>query len=222
MVKNIAIIGLGRLGSSILNELLGQKVKNIFVVDNNEVVLRNCISNFNGSVTGVSFDSMQKVFLEENGIAEMDVVIIAISDIQASIITSINLLDLGVKKIIVKATNDNHSRILKSLGIKEIIQADRIAAENIAKKAALSVNAVFQIIDDTYVSTKIKITNPDIDGESINSLKMNNTTSYSVVYVIRNKQTIVANNSTEIKLNDELIIIVKQNSINNIVSILTN
>ena len=222
MAKNIAIIGIGKFGGAVLQTLLEQKNKNVFVVDNNEILLRNCISNYGGIVTGVSFDSMQKIFLEENGIAEMDVVIVAIGDIQSSVITSINLLDLGVKKIIVKAVNNHHDRILKSIGIKETIQANMIAAQTISKRATLSVDIPFQVIDSDYVSIKLKVTNPDIDGESINSLKMHNTTLYRVVFVLRNNKSIIADNSTEIKLNDELYIIVKNNSLGNLISKLTN
>ncbi len=222
MVKNIAIIGLGKFGEAVLSSLLYQKVKNIFVVDKDQKVLNNCISNHGDMVTGVSFDSMQKIFLEENGINEMDVVIITISNIQSSVITSLNLIDLGIKKIIVKAVDKHHERILTSIGIKEVIQSDMIAAEAITKRATLSVNIPFQVIDDTYISIKIKITNPDIEGETIGSLKMFDTISYFITYIQRNKKVITANANTELTLNDELYIIVKNNQLNNLINKLTN
>ncbi len=221
MIKNIAIIGVGRFGNAVLDALIEQKNKNIFVVDKNEALLRNCLSNYDGKVTGVSFDSMQKIFLEENGIAEMDVVIVAISDITSSVITSINLIDLGVKKIIVKSIDNHHNRILQNIGIKNTVQAYNIAAQTISKRATLDVNVPFQVIDEKYISAKIKITNPDIDGESINSLKMYNNTSYHVSYILRKHELIIANDSTEIKLNDELYIIVEYKSLNSLLIKLT-
>ncbi len=221
-MKNIAIIGIGKFGEAVLGSLLNQKVKNILVIDNDKSVINNCVSNYGDVISGVVLDSMQKIFLEDNGISEMDVAIVAIGNIQSSVITCLNLIDLNVNKIIVKAVNSYHQRILESIGIKEVIQSDMIAAEAITKRATLSINIPFQVIDDTYISLKIKVTNPDIDGETISSLKMYNTSLYNIVYIQRNKKTLTVDSNSEIKLNDELYLLVKNNQLNNLVTKLTN
>ncbi len=218
MSKNIAIIGIGKFGSSILDALIDQKTKNIFIVDNDEVLLRNCISNYNGIVTGVSFDARQKVFLEENGIGEMDIAIVAISEITSSVIIAMNLMDLKIKKVIVKATDINHKRILKNIGIKEIIQSEKIAADTIAKSIDLTKSVPFQVIDDTYLSLKLKITNPDIDGETILTMKMDNNIKFRISYIERNNRILFVDDSTEIKMDDYIYMIIKSNLLESTIS----
>src|SRR5699024_8511987 len=71
-------------------------------------------------------DSTDEQVLKELGIKNIDHVIVAIGDnIQASILTTVILADMGVNRITVKAQNDYHDKILTSviladMGIKRI------------------------------------------------------------------------------------------------------
>lgn len=68
-------------------------------------------------------DATNETALRELGIDSIDHVIIAIGDnIQASILTTAILTDLGIKKITVKAQNDHHERILEKIGAHRIDQ----------------------------------------------------------------------------------------------------
>jgi len=152
----------------------------------------------------------------------MDVIIIAISDLQSSIIISLNLLDLHAKKIIVKAVNKNHKRILKSIGIKEIIQTELLAANLIKKFIKNETNLIFQIIDKDFISFKIKIENINLDSKTLQDLNFYNSLNCNVSYIKRNKNIIACNKDSEVKLNDELYFIAKTDMLKSIINIIQN
>jgi len=222
MVKNIAVIGLGRFGQAVVNDLIHEGYKNIFVVDNNKNIFNDYVSANEGIITGKSFDAKQKKFLNDSGLNTMDIVVIAISDLQSSIIISLNLLDLKAKKIIVKAVNKNHKRILESIGIKEIIQTELLAAKLIKKIIKIETNFNFQIIDDEFISFKIKIKNINIDSKTLKDLNFFNSLNCHVSYIKRNKNIIICSEDSEVKLNDELYFIAKIDMLKNIINKVQN
>lgn len=60
------------------------------------------------------------------GIRNFDVVVVAIGqDIQASILTTLILKDMGVARIIVKAQNELHGKVLHKIGADKIIYPER-------------------------------------------------------------------------------------------------
>ena len=118
--KQYAVIGMGRFGSSVAIALsnLGFEV---LAIDSSEQKIQEVV----GSVThAVSADTTDEEALRALGIRNFDVVVVAIgADIQASILTTLILKDLGVPKLIVKAQNELHGKVLtKSVRIKLFIQ----------------------------------------------------------------------------------------------------
>src|SRR5690625_790588 len=78
-------------------------------------------------------DATDERTLKDLGITNIDHVIVAIGEnIQASILTTVMLSDLGIKKITVKAQNDYHERILKKIGAHQVIHPERDMGRRIA------------------------------------------------------------------------------------------
>ena len=60
------------------------------------------------------------------GIRNFDVVVVAIGeDIQSSILTTIILKEMGVEKVVVKARNDLHGRVLYKIGADKVVYPER-------------------------------------------------------------------------------------------------
>ena len=65
--------------------------------------------------------SLDKKTLAETGIQNCDVAVVCIGEhIEPSILTTLNLVDLGVKKVIAKATSAEHGEILRRLGAEVV------------------------------------------------------------------------------------------------------
>lgn len=123
MKKNqFVIVGLGRFGSSLGRELiaLGNEVLGI---DKDE----EAVQEMSGVLTfAVSADSTDEETLRSLGVRNFDCGVIAIGDdIQASILTTILLKDLGVKKVVAKAMSELHGRVLEKIGVDRVVYPER-------------------------------------------------------------------------------------------------
>lgn len=122
LAKDFAVIGLGRFGGSICRELSLQG-KQVLAIDNHESKVneyKNIASH------AVILDSTDEESLKEIGIKNFDHVIVAIGEnIQASILTTVILTDLGIENITVKAQNDYHEKILRKLGVDRVVHPER-------------------------------------------------------------------------------------------------
>ncbi len=129
MIRDYAVIGLGRFGGSICRELSEEGMQ-VLAIDISEERINKYrdIASY-----AVIADATDEIALKELGIDSIDHVIIAIGDnIQASILTTVILTDLGIKKITVKAQNDYHERILEKLGAHQVIHPERDMGRRIA------------------------------------------------------------------------------------------
>src|SRR5690625_4923529 len=129
MNRDFAVIGVGRFGSSICKELTLEGM-NVLAIDIDE----NKINEFkNVALHAVIADSTDEEVLKELGIKNIDHVIVAIGDnIQASILTTVILSELGIKKITVKAQNDYHEKILNKIGAHQVVHPERDMGKRIA------------------------------------------------------------------------------------------
>src|SRR5699024_1841438 len=78
-------------------------------------------------------DSTDEQVLRELGLSNVDHVIVAIGDnIEASILTTVILADMNVKKITVKAQSDYHEKILNKIGGHQVVHSERDMGKRIA------------------------------------------------------------------------------------------
>ncbi|GEN57513.1 ktr system potassium uptake protein C [Halolactibacillus alkaliphilus] len=129
MKREFAVIGLGRFGGSICRELSKEGME-VLAIDSTEAKVneyRNIASH------AVIADATDEKVLKELGIRNIDHVIVAIGeDIQASILTTLMLKELGIKKITVKAQNDYHEKVLTKIGADQVIHPERDMGKKIA------------------------------------------------------------------------------------------
>lgn len=120
--KQFAVIGMGRFGSSVA-QALSEMGFEVLAIDSDE----ERIQDMAPIVThAVSADTTDEEALRAIGIRNFDVVVVAIGeDIQASILTTLILKDLGVPQLIVKAQNELHGKVLAKIGADRVIYPER-------------------------------------------------------------------------------------------------
>ncbi len=122
MKQEFAVIGLGRFGGAICEEL-SREGMNVLAVDIDEQRV-NAFKNI--ASHAVIADATDEEALKAIGIQNIDHVIVAIVDnIQASILTTVVLTELGIKRITVKAQNDYHEKILNKIGADVVVHPER-------------------------------------------------------------------------------------------------
>ncbi len=130
MARQFAVIGLGRFGSSIARTLYNQGCE-VLAIDRREEM----VQEMSGSVTqAVQLDATDEKALKAVGIENIDVAIVAIGEnLQASILISILLKEVGVKEVIAKARTPLHGRILKKIGADKIIFPEKEMGARLAR-----------------------------------------------------------------------------------------
>lgn len=131
--KQFAVIGLGRFGQSVCRTLHDHG-HDVLAMDVSEELTRDVHTS--GIATHVvQADSTEIQALQEVDIHEFDTVVVAIgTDLEASVLTVLNLLDLGVSKIVAKASYDRHGQVLERIGGPSIrvVYPERQMGERIA------------------------------------------------------------------------------------------
>jgi trk system potassium uptake protein TrkA len=120
--KQFAVIGMGRFGTSVAQSLarLGYEV---LAIDANGARIQDVVNKVTHAVAA---DSTDEEALRALGIRNFDVVVVAIGqDIQASILTTLILKELGVPCIIAKAQNELHGKVLSKIGADKVIFPER-------------------------------------------------------------------------------------------------
>lgn len=120
--KQFVVIGLGRFGTSVAKTLyaLGNDV---LAIDSDE----DMVQNISDSVThSVQADATDENSLRSLGIRNFDVAVVTIgSDIQASVMVTLLVKELGVKYIIAKANNELHAKVLYKIGADRVVLPER-------------------------------------------------------------------------------------------------
>jgi len=128
--RSFAVIGLGAFGTAVATELarFGNQVIGVDLDERRVAQMASSLSS------AVILDTTDEVALREAGIDQYDVALIAIGrDIQASILTTMNLKLLGIGTIWVKASNKTHHRILSKLGADRVILPEQEMGRHIAQ-----------------------------------------------------------------------------------------
>ena len=121
-MKQFAVIGLGRFGTSIALTL-SKMGYDVLAVDTSEEKVNNIIEYVTHAV---QVDAMDEQALKALGIRNFDVVIVAIGqDIQANILVTVMLKELGVKRVVSKAVTDLHGKVLERVGADKVVFPER-------------------------------------------------------------------------------------------------
>ena len=129
MKKSFLIIGLGRFGSH-LCENLAKLGNEVMIIDKNEEVLEPLLPFVTDAKIG---DCTKETVLKSLGPSNFDKCFVCIgSDFQSSLEITSLLKELGAKYVISKATRDIHAKFLLRNGADEIIYPDKEIAEKSA------------------------------------------------------------------------------------------
>lgn len=211
MKKEFVVIGLGRFGGSIVRELIEQDA-DVMAID----IDTERVDEFAGIATqAVVADTTDESVLKSLGIRNFEHVIVAIGEnIQASILTTLMLKEIGVKRITVKAQNDYHAKVLDKIGADKVVHPERDMGIRIAHNM-LSNNVLDYLeLSDEHSIMEVKA-NEKLAGFTLIGLDIRAKYGINIVAIKRDNEIIVSPQADmEIQLQDILIIIGSDADIN--------
>jgi trk system potassium uptake protein TrkA len=131
MKKQFAVIGLGNFGFYLACGLFakGHEVLGIDINPRQVQEIRDQVSR------AVIADATDLQALKELELETMDAVVVSIGSVlNSSILATLNVKDMGVKRVVAKAVSDAHGRILQKVGADEIYFPEKDIALTAAQR----------------------------------------------------------------------------------------
>lgn len=145
MSRQFLVVGLGRLGIAMVGTLdsLGHDV---LALDTNEDVVQD-LSDRLPNVHVAAADATDEDVLQGLNVGSFDAAAVVIGEnhVEAGILTTANLKELGVPTIVARATSKVHARVLERVGADRVIQPEREMGEQVAR--VLASPAVLDYVD---------------------------------------------------------------------------
>jgi len=196
MKKQVAVIGLGRFGASLVRTL-HDAGHDVLAIDRDEKKVQDIARN---ATHAVQADATNESLLTELGIKNFQVAVVAMGeDIESSVLCTILLRKIGVTYIIARADHDLHGKILEKIGANRVVYPEHEMGINVAHTVMLrGVDDYMSLGRDYGIS---KLNSPSyLVGCTLADLGFgpSGKTGVAVLIVKRGSEIIVAPNMDEV------------------------
>lgn len=196
------IIGLGHFGNS-LAASLGEAGKQILVLDSSESKIKQ-IRNYTENAFVVK--ELTREAMEEAGVQNCGTVIICIGEkIDVSILTTLNVISMGVPRVIAKAISVEQGHILEKIGA-EVIYPEHDMAIRLAHRLLSSRVMDYIMLNDDISISEIKLTSR-ITGKTVLSSNIRQKYKLNIIAIEHNGKT-TTDITPDLLLNEDDIMVV--------------
>ncbi|HHY93500.1 MAG TPA: TrkA family potassium uptake protein [Firmicutes bacterium] len=158
-MKEFAVLGLGRFGTAVARALfeLGHFVLGVDEDEAKVASISQCCSK------AVRADVTEEETLKALAVWEYDAVVVAMGNLQASLMTVILLKELGTKYVIAKAASDIHGKVLRKIGADRVVFPERDMGVRVARNLT-----AFRVMDHLEVSPEFSLVELTVGKEMAN------------------------------------------------------
>ncbi|GAB1410995.1 TrkA family potassium uptake protein [Desulfovibrionales bacterium] len=177
-VKEFGIIGLGKFGLSLAQALIKHNQR-VVGVDADAEKVKHAAEFLTQTYQAEATDKMA---LTQLGMADLHAVIVSTGgSMEASILVTLFLKELGCPHVTVKAISHDHETVLKRVGADDVIFPERYAATQLAAKLAMP-----GLIDYLPLGTNVLLQELTVQkwaGKTLRELNLTNTYGIQVVAI---------------------------------------
>lgn len=158
--QQIVVIGLGRFGSSVAYTLY-QMGHDVLALETDEARVQAAMGQVTYPVQG---DATQEAVLQELGIPNFDMAVVAIgSNVEASIMSTVLLKSMGVPHIVARAKTQLHGQTLERIGADVVVHPEQETGEHVAR-------GLFhpEVQDYMELGSDFRISKVKVSPESVN------------------------------------------------------
>ena len=154
------------------------------------IVLKKKVEAIKDDVAmAVTLDTTDVRAIQSQNISEVDAAIVAIGEnFEAVILTTVHLIELGIKRIIARASGPQQIKILEKLGVTEILTPEDEVAFVVAERLVNPSVVSFLQLPDNYEIAEIKAPKAILD-RSIDDLDLRNKYQLTLVTIKREFET---------------------------------
>lgn len=209
MKKSFVVIGLGRFGLCIVKTLSQLKCDVLAIDQSNDCVARAAEYIQNCAVC----DATKKANLHDLSVQNCDHAIVAIgNNLQATILATINLHELGVKKITVRVDDEEYIPVVTRLGATDIIIPEESAAISLSHQIVSDNILDYYKIKKEYGVSQLKVKS-SFEPTILIDLDTRNKFDVNIVGIIRNDDFFIPRGTDKIIPYDVLLVVGKANKV---------
>ena len=174
------VIGLGRFGTALALSL-ADAGKEVLVLDNSETKIKEMSKYIDNAFIMSHYD---KDSLMEAGVQNCHTVIVGVgSQIEVSIMTTMNLIELGVPRVIAKCVGSDHGNVLKKLGA-EVVFPEKDMAVKLAR-SLVGTRAMDYIDLSETISIEEHAVTDKVGGQNLVQLNLRQRFDLSAIAIIK-------------------------------------
>lgn len=203
-MNHFCIIGLGRFGKTLALKL-NDYGKNVLAVD----LSPDKIDEVDEYIDGVVGDATKEEFLNGIGISNYDCVVVCFSNnMNASVLTTLLLKEKGVPKVVVRASNELHKKVLEKIGADVVILPENDMGEKAAYRLAKNNVLEFFELDDKHSITEFEMPKAWV-GKSAAELNVRQRYGVSIVALrsAKGELSVTIDPNIPFKPNDTIVVI---------------
>ncbi|MCC6214994.1 MAG: TrkA family potassium uptake protein [Polyangiaceae bacterium] len=182
MRKQAIVVGLGQFGAALTRSLAARGVE-VLAVDTNEERVQAVAAV---AAHAAMFDATEEAALQRAAPERRDLCVCAIGEAgrEASILTTALLRQMGAPRVVARAMDPLHERILRLVGAHEVVNPERAFGERLASRL-LTAGVIDEVpLGDDLVITELRPP-PAFVGRTLADLTLPKTYSVTVVAVRR-------------------------------------
>ncbi|MBR0367339.1 MAG: TrkA family potassium uptake protein [Clostridia bacterium] len=208
--KQYIVVGLGRFGRAIA-ETLCEAGEEVLGVDVN----MDLVEDMRDTITqAVQMDAMDRDALTALGVKDFDVAFVTMgSDIRASGTITLMLKELGVRRVIAKAHDDFHGRMLEKLGADEVLFPERDMGRRIAHNLVSGSIIDYLELSPTYSMAEVRPMREWI-GKSLEDLSLRSSKGINIIAIKQGEDVDpMPRPETVIRENDVLLVVARDETL---------
>ncbi len=203
--KSFAVIGVGRFGLALIEELIRLDA-NVLVIDKNFEKIEKIAKTVTNAIC---LDSTDVDALREISISSYDTVVVATGmNVDNSILTTLILKDLGVSEIYVKVQSEYHARVVEKLGVdpEHLIWPEQSTGKRLAKILISGNFLEYLQLDQEYsfISTHVS---KKLVGKNLLELDIRKKFGVNIVAIRRNERIVIPSSQTPFEIKDEILLV---------------
>jgi trk system potassium uptake protein TrkA len=205
-----AVIGLGKFGATVARTLFARG-NEVVAIDND----RARVQEVRDSCTqAIEANCTDQDTLRALGIQDSDAVVVSLGErMDASILVTLYLRELGVKEIVVKAVSEDHGKILHLIGATEIVHPERDTARRVAR--GLGLRSIVEYLPLAADSSLVEVHVPaEFVGKTLAELEIRKRYQVLVVAIKRGEGLLIATGGDErLRAEDVLVLVGKDDDL---------
>lgn len=205
-MRRFAVIGLGHFGLNVAKRLY-EDGHDVIAIDLNKELVQEVKESSSQAIVA---DVSERDTLESIGVQDVDVAVVSLGEkLDASILVTLYLKEMGVGQIIVKALTDDHAKVLKMIGATELIFPEKDMAIRVAER--LSTPSVLDQIEFMDGYSVVEIEAPkQFWGVALREAEIRNEYGLSVVLIRKRGEKeaiLVAPKATDIMSEGDILVL---------------